>query len=242
MTRLIGDLILAFGLLSRLPLPKRAIVPSGMGQTVWAWPLVGCVVGGLGAGAGALAMAVGLPAMVAAATALIAMALATGGMHEDGLADTSDGLWGGPSRDRRLEIMRDSRIGAYGVLALLLITLLRFAALVALAEAGAWIALVGAAAVARAGTGALMSVLRPARHDGLAHAAGQPSGIALVAAIALSIPVTILCGLPAICWLAAGAAIAWIGWQARSKIGGHTGDILGAGCLLAETAALIAAT
>ena len=169
------------------------------------------------------------------------MALATGGLHEDGLADTADGLWGGRDTARRLEIMRDSRVGAYGVLALGLMLLLRFAALAALFEAGQALLLIAAAAVARFGMAAMMALLPNARRDGLSQATGRPGPVPVAGALGLSILAAMLTGLPLICWLAAGLTLGWLAWQATRKIGGQTGDILGAGCLLAETAALTAA-
>ena len=241
MRHVLGDLVLAFGLLTRLPLPRLDLDASRGATAAWTWPLVGAVVGGLGAGTGMLAMAAGLPASVAAALALIAMALATGGLHEDGLADTADGLWGGRDAARRLEIMRDSRIGAYGVLALGLLLLLRFAALAALLEAGQGLMLIAAAAVARGGMATMMALLPNARRDGLSQTTGRPGPGPVAGALGLSILAAMLTGLPLICWLAAGLVLGWLAWQAIRKIGGQTGDILGAGCLLAETAALSAA-
>ncbi len=95
----------------------------------WAYPLVGVVVGGLGAVTGALALWLGLPAPLAAGLVLLAMIAVTGALHEDGLADTADGFWGGWDRARRLEIMKDSQIGSYGVIALILSLGLRWSAL-----------------------------------------------------------------------------------------------------------------
>ena len=242
MRQIIGDLVLGFGLLTRLPLPRFDLDPRRSAAAAWSWPLVGAVIGGIGAGTGALAMAAGLPAPVAAALTLIAMAMATGGLHEDGLADTADGLWGGRDAAHRLEIMRDSRVGAYGMLALGLTLLLRFAPLSALLEAGQALLLIAAAALARGCMVAMMAVLPNARADGLSHQTGRPGPVPVACALGLSILAAILIGLPLICWLAAGLTLGWLAWQAMRKIGGQTGDILGAGCLLAETAILATAT
>ena len=241
MRHIMGDLVLAFGLLTRLPLPRLDLDASRSATAAWAWPLVGAVIGGIGAGTGALAMAAGLPATVAAALALIAMALATGGLHEDGLADTADGLWGGSDTARRLEIMRDSRVGAYGVLALGLMLLLRFAALTAIFQTGDLLLLIAASVLARGGMAAMMALFPNARTDGLSQSTGRPGPVPVAGALGFSILAAMLIGLPLICWLAAGLTLGWLAWQAQRKIGGQTGDILGAGCLLAETAALSAA-
>ena len=90
----------------------------------WAWPLAGMAVGLLGAAAGGLVLWLGVAPAAAAAIAIAAQIFATGALHEDGLADSADGLWGGWDKARRLAIMKDSRIGTYGVLALVLVTLL----------------------------------------------------------------------------------------------------------------------
>lgn len=236
-----NDIILAAGLLTRLPLPRLELDGSRTAQASWAWPLVGAVVGCIGAAVGAGAMAVGLPPLVAATLTLIAMGLSTGGLHEDGLADTADGLWGGHTRERRLEIMRDSRVGAYGMIAICLMLILRVAVIAALAEAGALLALIAAASLSRAAMAGMMAAMPPARNDGLSKGSGRPGPQTVAVAIGLAAVATVLCGLPLISWPVGLAVLVWLGLTARSKIGGQTGDILGAGCLLSETAALMAA-
>ena len=114
-----GDLRLALGLLTRLPLPSTPDMARGA-QAAWAWPLAGLAPAALAALAMALGSALGVLPGVAAALGLAVSVMVTGAMHEDGLADTADGLWGGWTPERRLEIMKDSRIGAYGVIALIL--------------------------------------------------------------------------------------------------------------------------
>ncbi|MEM9757063.1 MAG: adenosylcobinamide-GDP ribazoletransferase [Pseudomonadota bacterium] len=240
--RLASDLILAFGLLTRLPLPARAVDPARTATAAWAWPIVGAVVGCLAAAAGWAAVRAGTPPMLAAAVALGVLALVTGGLHEDGLADTADGLWGGVSRSQRLEIMRDSRIGAYGVLALGIVFAIRWSAVTALAASGSWGALIAAAAASRAGMAALMAALPPARADGLSRGTGRPPSS--------SVAVAGLAGLAAIVALAPGAgwAIAGgllvlltVGRVARQKLGGQTGDILGCAQQVSEAAILAVA-
>ncbi|MEM6390903.1 MAG: adenosylcobinamide-GDP ribazoletransferase, partial [Pseudomonadota bacterium] len=117
------DLALAAMLLTRLPVPINVSDPGRSAASCWAWPLIGAALGAATMGLAALAMAAGLSAGFAAALAMAGFALMTGALHEDGLADTADGLWGGRTPERRLEIMRDSRIGAYGVVALILVGL-----------------------------------------------------------------------------------------------------------------------
>lgn len=232
----------ALSLLSRLPMPARAVVPDRMAQAAWAWPVAGMIVGAIAGAVGAASIWLGLPPAAAAGLVLVAQVMATGALHEDGLADTADGLWGGHTRERRLEIMKDSRIGSYGVLALVLVTGLRWAALAALASGGLWAAVIAAGAISRAPMVALSRRLPQARPGGLSAATGQPprGAEALAALIALAASV-LLCGLAALpALLVALALIAWLARLATARIGGQTGDILGASQQLAETGFLLA--
>ncbi|MFT4960036.1 MAG: adenosylcobinamide-GDP ribazoletransferase, partial [Paracoccaceae bacterium] len=131
------DIAVALVLLTRLPLPalpdhafRRQAYAS------WAFPLVGALVAMIAGGIGWGAFRLGLPLAAAAGILLGVQIILTGAMHEDGLADSVDGLWGGFSRERRLEIMKDSAIGTYGVLALILSVGLRWVALTALIPLG----------------------------------------------------------------------------------------------------------
>ena len=143
-----GDFSEALALMTRLP----ARAPGARrAAAAWAWPLAGALVAGLAGLAAALALWLGLSAAVAAGLALAVQIALTGALHEDGLADCADGFWGGMERARRLEIMHDSRIGTYGVLALVLGLGLRWALLAGLFAAGHVIApLLAAAALSRA--------------------------------------------------------------------------------------------
>ena len=233
------DLIAAFGLLSRLPLPTSAVAPEP--RAAWAWPLVGAVTGALAALAASVALALSLPAGVAAGVALITGALLTGGLHEDGLADTADGLFGASTRERRLAIMKDSRIGSYGTLALLLVTLMRWSAVTALVMAGQhWAGLIAAGALSRAPMAVLIAALPNARGTGLSHLTGIPPRRAVAGALIIGAVVAFLCtGLTVLPMaLAAAATTALIARAAQRRIGGQTGDILGAAQQLAEVAAL----
>jgi adenosylcobinamide-GDP ribazoletransferase len=180
---------------------------------------------------------------VAAALALALQALLTGALHEDGLADCADGFWGGGTPERRLEIMRDSRIGSYGVLALVLTLLVRWSSLAALPPAALLPVLAAAGALSRAPMGLGMAVLPFARAGGLAVAVGRPPLPAAVLGLVLSLlAAAVLLGsaaaLPALAGLAAAAAVACL---ARAKIGGQTGDVVGAMQQAAEATALAAA-
>jgi adenosylcobinamide-GDP ribazoletransferase len=239
-----GDLITALGLLTRLPVRTDARMAERGAAAAWAWPLVGGLVGVAGAAAGAVALWAGLAPGLAALAVVAAQVVLTGALHEDGLADTADGLWGGWDRDRRLAIMQDSRIGTYGVLALLLVTLARWSALSLLLAAGGWAAIVAAGAISRAPMAAILSALPNARGSGLSHRVGRPAGRAAGAACVLALLAgAALCGVRMIpAALTVALVCALLALTARARIGGQTGDILGASQQLAEVSVLAVAS
>jgi len=233
------ELRLAFLLLTRLPVGElRGEAPS-MAASSWAWPLVGIAVGAISACAGYVGLAVGMTPPMAAILALAAGALATGAMHEDGLADLADGFGGGGTRDRKLEIMRDSRIGSYGVVALILSFGFRAAGLAFLLDSGgSFIGLVALGAASRAVLPAALVLMPPARSDGLGRSA---AGIDPVPARIAGL-IGLLCLLPLDPGTALAVAIAMplaalaVGRLAMRQIGGQTGDVLGAMQQVAECA------
>jgi adenosylcobinamide-GDP ribazoletransferase len=236
--RLPSDLLSATALLSRLPVPNHN--PSGA-QSAWAWPLVGGLLGALGALLASGAIGLGITPGVTAVLVLALGAMLTGGLHEDGLSDTADGLYGGWTRERRLDIMKDSRVGSFGVLALLLVTLARWSALTAvLVHGGHWEALVATGALSRAPMAVVMALLPNARGAGLAHATGRPSPATALTGLALALALAgTLTGWTALSLLFATLAVTlWLSWTALRRIGGQTGDILGATQQLAEVACL----
>ena len=229
----VSDLRIATSFVTIVPVASSK--PSGDGaiaRATWALPVAGLLVGLAGALAYALASKLGLPSAAAALLALATTTFITGALHEDGLADTADGLGGGRTREHKLEIMRDSRIGTFGVCALILSFGLRWSALAAIANPWAvMLAMCAAQAAARAGVPALMSLVPPARPDGLSASAGSPPGRSvaiafglgtLVLALALG-PGKALVGL--VLLSLAGLILARL---AIRQIGGQTGDILGA--------------
>lgn len=236
-----GHLRAALAFLTRLPM--GAPPPGDLAASMGAFPLAGAVVGVAGAIVYALARWA-VPAYLAALLALAATILVTGALHEDGLADTADGLGGAGDRERRLAIMRDSRIGTFGVLALLLTLGLRGGALAAIDRpALAAGALIAAHALSRAAIPWAMRMADPARPDGLGAAAGKPSPSAAGIAATLAILVAALA-------LPPGAAIAALAgsilgavlviFPTRRGLGGYTGDVLGAVQQLSEALALLA--
>jgi adenosylcobinamide-GDP ribazoletransferase len=235
-----AELASAGMLLTRLPAGWIAAgqPPADLADSVWAFPLVGGVVGGIGGLAFWAGALLGLPPAVAAVWTLAAMLLTTGALHEDGLADTADGFGGGRTPERKLEIMRDSRIGTFGALALGLSLAARGTAMTAIAAP--WhvaAALVAAGALGRGAILIVLLVLAPARSDGLA-AGFKDGGLAApVVGIALAATVALACG-AAGALIAAGAMALALAWLARRQVGGYTGDVLGAASVLAECAAL----
>ena len=236
------DIWVALGLLTRLPLPGRdwnSTRPAAM--AAWAYPLAGLVVAVLACLIATLLVRLGLPTDMIAAALLLCMSVFTGAMHEDGLADSADGLWGGATPERRLEIMKDSHSGAYGVITLIATFALRWAGLSALlAQGWLWLPVLVAATTSRAAMAFVMNALPNARVSGLSSLTGRPGKAAPRIAASLGAAMAVLgFGLAGL-WvlLATVAATALCATIARAKIGGQTGDILGATQQVTEIAAL----
>jgi len=234
------DLPAALGLLTRLPIVvdgEKAVARGA--ASAWAYPLVGVIIGVICATAATLFIAIGLPAGIVAGLILALSAVLTGAMHEDGLADSADGLWGGWDKARRLAIMKDSHIGVYGVCAIALSLLLRWLALSTIVAMGAyWVALIAIGALSRCAMVVVMATLLPARNSGLGKSVGRSPANTTWLAIAIGIGVAVLTGYPLLVLFAALATLA-CGWIASAKIGGQTGDILGATQQVTEIVTLI---
>lgn len=243
--RPLRDIRDAMSALTRLPMGRREhdrIRP--LAEAAWTFPIVGLVVGGIGGGVFALATWLGLPATVAALLCVGSLVAVTGAFHEDGLADVADGFGGGWDRDSKLRIMRDSRIGTFGVIAIVLSLGLRAAAIAALAEPVVVAsAVILAGIVSRASIPFVQRALPPAREDGLGAGAGVPTVRGVAAATLLSLAAAVAL-LPLPVAGAAVVAIAIVVWGvavlARRQIGGFTGDVLGAVQQVSEIAALLA--
>ena len=226
------DLVAAFTLLTRLPVARFGS-SSDLARSVWAFPVVGMVIGSVGGLVYWAGFRLGMPPVLAGAWTLTAILILTGAFHEDGLADTADGFGGGRTRERKLEIMRDSRIGSYGALALGLSLILRIGAVAALARPGMVLAaLIVAGAMGRGGMIVTLLMLHPARPDGMAAGMSDIPCWSAVLGLAL-VGLTAFIGLPvksalfvAILSLVTVFAVAKL---AQAQIGGHSGDVLGAG-------------
>ncbi len=241
----LAALRLAFAFLTRLPVGTPPVYgPAALSQAAWAFPLVGVVVGLIAAAAFTVASRVGLTLNLAALAAVAAAIWTTRALHEDGLGDIADGFGGGHDRERKLAIMRDSRVGSFAVLALGVSLLARVSSISALDHPAYVVpALVGAGAASRAAMVALMYWMKPARADGLGHHAGRPSATTLVLALLIAAAAAELgLGLGAGLYGLVGAAVGAlaIAWLARRNIGGQTGDVLGAAQQAAEIGFLLA--
>ena len=240
----IGD---ALGFFTRMPVGANASGPLDLNRFAWAAPVAGATVGLVGALALALTGLIGLPHFIRAGLATAALVAATGALHEDGLADVADGFGGGATRAMKLDIMRDSRIGAYGAIALTLALILRVAALSAALDGGFWrasMSLIVVAALSRAGALTPLTLLEPARADGAGAAAGRLDPGALAAAWGSALVIALALGLVSLglahavaAALASGAAGLGMVGLARRAIGGQTGDVAGAAQQAAEIAA-----
>jgi adenosylcobinamide-GDP ribazoletransferase len=234
------DLLLAFVLLTRLPLPR---VPEDdfaqAARAVWAYPIVGVTIAAVATSIGTIGLAAGLPAPLAAGLVLGALMLSTGALHEDGLADVADGFWGAFTAEQRLTIMKDSQIGTYGTLALIVVTGLRWTAIATLLVVTP-VAILCSAALSRTMMPLLMRTLPPARDNGLSLSVGRPEWTPVLAGLALALLFSVV-------WMAFGALLAlgsamlvtlMMSALAKAKIKGQTGDVLGAMQQLSETAVL----
>ncbi|HXV29130.1 MAG TPA: adenosylcobinamide-GDP ribazoletransferase [Sinorhizobium sp.] len=252
MRELWDDMARSVAFLSRIPMPQRHFAghDGRLSRAVRAFPLAGMLIA---LPAALLAAFLGLLQANALFTAFLIIAVqaaVTGALHEDGLGDAADGLGGGRDREGALAIMKDSRIGTYGAVALILSIGLRVSALAALlplmSPIGAALALLGAAALSRAAMVWHWSRLPPARRDGVAVSAGEPepraTSLALASGAILALLLFFAAGLPVVAALLALAAFGLVvpgfGRLVSRKLGGHTGDTIGATQQLTEIAVL----
>jgi adenosylcobinamide-GDP ribazoletransferase len=252
---LLADFWLCLGFYTRLPIPQAARKgpPQSLANfrcAVRMLPLAGALLGAFAALILGAAFGLGFPPLLAAPLAVGCLIMLSGALHEDGLADCADGFFGGATRERKLEIMRDGQIGTFGALALLLSVYVRAASLASIAGESLGLAatvLIGAAALSRSAALIPLAILPPARQDGAGFAAGKPAPMALAAASCLAIvfalvPVAAGAGLDrtiAAIAVATGAAYAMVP-LARKHIGGHTGDVAGATQQFSEIAFYLA--
>lgn len=234
------SLLAALQFLTRVPIRLRR-EPSLARTVAWfpvAGALIGAAVGGVAAGMWHLTTP-----LVAAAVAIAVGLLITGAFHEDGLGDVADAFGGGWTVERRLEILKDSRHGTYGVVAIGASIVLRIVSLGALpGPLDMFTAAVAAHTMARVAAVAMAGSMKLATHTGLGADYGRSStplraGVGCTAGLAIT-------ALAVGWWVAplAGAALVAAvatGWLARRKIGGISGDVLGAAEQVAECLCLV---
>jgi adenosylcobinamide-GDP ribazoletransferase len=245
----IADIAAAIGFLTLLPIGRRWREGTPPRSVGW-YPAVGWLLGGLAASLVVISERVtGHPpvrgAVLVGALAVVAWALLTRFLHWDGLADSFDGIWGGATVERRLEIMRDSRIGSFGAASMLMVALVQVGAIADFVAEGVWWPLVVAPVVARAAVSVAAWTMPAARREGLGLSAIQRPGpyeiaalsvcVAPLALFALTVPVVSV-WVTAVVSLIALLAVPRL--LARS-VGGMTGDLFGATVLIVETIVLV---
>lgn len=236
----LGDIRSAGAFLTRIPARLIGIDTSAAADFRRAsrvFPVVGCLIGLVGGIVLWIALAIGMPALAAATLAVTATMALTGGLHEDGLADTADSF-GGATAEQRLQIMDDSRIGTFGAVALVLTLLIRVASLAALAVVvgpfATAVVLIAAEGLSRAAMVRLWHELPAARLSGLSHESGPPDHAAMLIALVIGLVLVLLTipviGLrPAIvAAILAAAASYGLTRLVAHTLGGRTGDTLGA--------------
>lgn len=251
MRAFIDDIARSIAFLSRLPVPARHFHGDdhGLSRTVRAFPIAGAVIALPAAFLAAVLAVVVAPPFVAAALIVALQLMITGALHEDGLADTADGLGAGRDRERALAIMKDSRTGVFGVVALVMTLLIRVAALatlvVILPPEALVLALIAIAAFSRAAMVWHWHMLPPARVDGLAVSMGRPAPasarLALFLGFLIALPLLPFAAGPVAALIAVAAAIlAFFVFTSRTRkrLNGATGDTIGATQQLVEVALL----
>jgi len=236
---MMNGLIVAFGFLTRLPVPRITFDARAQAASLKWYPLVGLVLGVLVVGAGALLHA--LPRLPAAAIVLVAWAALTGGLHLDGLADSADGWIGGiGDRERTLSIMKDPRSGPAGVVALVLVLLLKFSALATLPNP--WLLLLPPL-LGRAAVVAWFQTTDYVRAHGLGEPLRGAPSRGCVVALALTLTLCLFFGKPGVVALVAACATAWA-WRRAGvrRLGGFTGDTAGALVEMVEAVTIVALT
>lgn len=249
---LLGDCASAFLLLSRIPVTWHSFPddrPPDFISSLWAFPLVGLVIGGGGGLVMLAGQVLALPPVITAIGGFAVMVMMSGAMHEDGLADMADGFGGGRDSESKVRIMHDSRIGSYGVLALILAVAMRIGLYISILAAFKGLVLVTFMAViqatARFQPVLQLSAFRISPHASLAQLTGRPGTTRLaVSALLCLVPLAWLLGpvAAAVITFPGLAVSVYIGRLATRHVEGLTGDVMGATIILAEIIMLVSWT
>lgn len=250
--RILKGLLASLMLLTRLPIAQFFTLTTLKGedyaQSAWAWPVIGALCGGFMVAFAQIFLALGFSPQISAAMVLPLGILMTGALHEDGLADSTDGLFGGTTPKRRLEIMKDSQIGSYGVLALVSAFIIKWLSISFLLETQSLVVcIIAIGAISRAPMAVIMAILPNARQAGLSQNIGQPSLLTALSGGMIAIIIAhIIClyvgfgfGLLLLWIIALSISTICLILLARAKIGGQTGDILGASQQVNEITCLL---
>lgn len=240
---MIQEFLLSLSFFTRIPIGKRGFTGMKLAQSAWSFPIAGAVVGALDGVVYIAILQIGLANNIAATLTIIFHLILTGCLHEDGLADTADGLASGRSMEQKLAIMRESHIGSYGILALIAVISLRSNLIASFsATLPTLLIFISAAAASRAFLVVFMRSLPQARNDGLSVVAGKPSLAQTLLAISLgSCSLTLAGKIPAALLAIAALIIIYIIIRhiAHKNFGGLTGDVLGAAQQISEVALLL---
>jgi len=240
---MLKSFLFALSFLTRLPASRKDFSGIKLSQATWSFPIIGMAIG-LGGGTAYLSLIwMSFSPIIAAWGAITFQILLTGALHEDGLADTADGLAATRSLAQRLEIMRDSRIGSYGVLALIIALSLRADAISGLYNAPRILFIfIAAGALSRAFIVLLMRSTPSTKPDGLAASTGRPSATQTTIALLIGF-LCLLFAKPSAAgifiFLGVSACFLVIRSVIRKNFGGITGDTIGAMQVIMETALLL---
>ena len=240
------DILLALTFFTRIPIHFITKYDRTLMQACWCFPLIGAGIGLAGGTLFYILLVVQIPVAISAVTTICFIVILTGALHEDGLADTADGLGGGDNKKSKIEKMRDSKVGSYGVLAILLITLIKLNAIITLATGKPYeiaiISIICAHSLSRFSIIVIPYFSSPASDEGLARYAGKPETRGVIGGLLLT-SILIFLLLPfeqattsaVLAILVAGV----IGLLANFQIKGYTGDILGAAQQVSEATVLV---
>lgn len=242
-----ADLAAAFLLLSRVPVVWFTFdetTSPDFSRALWAFPIVGLVVGII---AGCFMLAgvdLGLPPLLIAGIGAVVMTLLAGAMHEDGIADTADGFGGGRDAARKADIMHDSRIGTYGVMALVLSTICRIAIIMGLMEIfSGWtfvLIIAGMGAAARFQVLVLLQFFALSPFAKLGMVTSKPSAVQFIVGLVIWAELLRLLtsfGMELLVVVVTTVVTVWLGRLATRQIGGVTGDVMGTSIILGEIGA-----